>query len=208
VKLPAATLSRHLSDLLRQIGAAWAVDASRPRIQAEVLAHWNRLIAAWAESDLPLAIRKSEGARGEVVAHRSGRLLIYTDNSPAQWAFMRAHAGDLYTLDDIARLLDRDEIPFSFATKSAEKTRLTYRRTLGDDSVNKRGWKLCHVSDVGLGARARISELPLDSLKEHFRKLMSPGNHFLIPLAWGGLGEVDEVIDEIRRADRQPDSRP
>ena len=26
-----------------------------------------------------------------------------------------------------------------------------------------------------------------------------PGNHFLIPLDWAGLGEVPEVIEQIRR---------
>ena len=43
----------------------------------------------------------------------------------------------------------------------------------------------------------RVEDLPIDTLKEHFCYLLMPSNHFLVPLAWAGLGEVREVIKEI-----------
>ena len=36
-------------------------------------------------------------------------------------------------------------------------------------------------------------------LKAHFRKLLMPSNHFLIPLARAGPGDVPEVIDEVHK---------
>jgi hypothetical protein len=32
---------------------------------------------------------------------------------------------------------------------------------------------------------------------------MNPANHFFIPKAWGGLGEIDEVIEAIREYDQE-----
>jgi hypothetical protein len=30
---------------------------------------------------------------------------------------------------------------------------------------------------------------------------MKPSNHFVVPLSWAGLGEVEEFIQEVRNAD-------
>jgi hypothetical protein len=40
--------------------------------------------------------------------------------------------------------------------------------------------------------------LALDRLVGHFCFLLKPSNHFLIPKVWSGLGELPEIIDEIR----------
>lgn len=151
---------------------------------------------------MPLAIRKSESSRGAVVLHQSGRELICADNSPAQWAFAQAFAGKSYTLSDVERILGRDELPFAFAIKGKEKSELTYRRSLGSGGVNRRGWKLCHIDGVGLRSRIPLAEMAIESLKAHFVRLMSPGNHFLVPKIWGGLGEVPEFIAAIREYER------
>jgi hypothetical protein len=122
------------------------------------------------------------------------------DNSPAQWAYCRAFAGYTYSLTDIVRLLDRDELPFTFAIKNAEKAQMKFKCTLSvKDNLNKRGWKLCHIEAVGLGTRVQVADLPIQELKDHFCKLLTPGNHFLVPLVWAGFGEVPEVIQEIRK---------
>ncbi len=81
---------------------------------------------------------------------------------------------------------------------------MTYGCTLGSgDNVNKRGWKLCHIEDVGLNTKMAIETLSLESLVKHFKLLMAPSNHFLIPLDWGGLGEVPEVIEEIAAVEKK-----
>jgi hypothetical protein len=203
MNLPTCITSKETSEKLKLLGAAWAADSERPRIATDVLAHWDNLIVAWMDSDLPLAFRKSNGVRGEVVFHRSGRKLVCADNSPAQWAFRRAYAGHTYGIADIEHMLGRDEIPFAFAHKSTEKPKRTYHRALGSDGVNKQGWKLCHIDDVGLGSPTPLAETPIDDLKAHFRRLMSPVNHFLIPLVWAGLGEVPEVVAAMREFEKQ-----
>lgn len=198
--LPDSNLPTELSQKLRELGALWASSGSRPRLTPEMKKHWDSLIHAWADSDLPIAVRKSGGVRGGMVVHHSGRQVVQADNSPAQWAFTRAFAGYEYSLADIGRLLERDEIPFAFATKSSEKAQMRFRCTLSSaDNVNKRGWKLCHIQEVGLNTRVQIQDLAIETLKEHFCYLLKPGNHFLIPLDWAGLGEVPEVIEQIRR---------
>jgi hypothetical protein len=197
-QLPQSQRPIELSEKLRELGRVWSRSEYRPRVPQATKAHWDVLLDEWAASDLPLVIRKGGGIRGSVVKHTSGRLIVIADNSPAQWCFNRTFGGQLYSVVDIRILLEKDTIPFTFAIKTAEKRLMTYRCTLStDDNVNKRGWKLCHIKDVGLNTKMAIETLSLESLVKHFKLLMAPSNHFIIPLDWGGLGEVPEVIEEI-----------
>src|SRR5579863_6499390 len=83
--------SEEIADLIKHLAHLWAQDPGRPRPTPQVSQHWDSLIAAWAEDgSLPLYVRKAGESRGSVMVHRSGRRLIPTDNSPAQWAFARA----------------------------------------------------------------------------------------------------------------------
>lgn len=198
--LPNATMPADLSQRIRELGSAWAALSLRPRLSHEIKRHWDALICQWAESDLPIAVRKSGAVRGESLIHRGGRKFILADNSPAQWAFSRAFAGHAYSLDDIRTLLERDEIPLAYASKCAERDQVHFKCTLSSaDNVNKRGWKLCHIQDVGLRTKTRLEDLAVDTLIRHFCLFMLPSNHFVIPLEWSGLGELPEVIDEIRK---------
>jgi hypothetical protein len=104
-------------------------------------------------------------------------------NSPAQWAFAQACTGQVYTIEDIRDLLARDAIPFALATKGAEKSQMKYKCTIpAPDNVNNCGWKLCHIDKVGLSTRRSLAEIPITDLLRHFRLLMSPSNHFIVPL--------------------------
>lgn len=193
-------LPSSLSAGLRELGRAWANSPVRPCVQADVGTAWDNLLAEWSRSDLPLVIRKNGGVRGSAIVHTSGRELIVADNSPAQWAFARAHGGHTYSLSDIRRMLSNDAIPFTFATKAAEKPLMKYRCTLSArENVNKCGWKLCHMEAIGLSTSTALAQLPLSNLARHFALLMAPSNHFVVPLQWAGLGEVPEFIAEIRR---------
>ena len=203
-QLPQSQSPIEFSEKLRELGKAWSRSEYRPRLPHATKAHWDTLISEWAASDLPLVIRKGGGIRGSVVKHTSGRLIIIADNSPAQWCFSRAFGEQLYSVIDIRTLLEKDSIPFTFATKTAEKSIMAYKCTLSSgDNVNKRGWKLCHIEDVGLKTKIAINTLSLEILMKHFKLLMAPSNHFLIPLDWGGLGEVPEVIDEIAAIEKK-----
>ena len=172
-ELPVAVHTEEISNKIRIIGRAWAESVVRPRIVPELKRHWDSLIEEWVESDLPLIVRKSSGVRGEEIRHSGGRSVIIADNSPAQWAFAKAFEHSLYTLHDIKRLLERDDIPFAFATKASDKSRIKYKRTLTlRESLGSRKWKLCHIEEVGLNLRKPIDEISLDLIKEKFRLLL------------------------------------
>ncbi|MGH9698121.1 MAG: hypothetical protein ACRD5R_04615 [Candidatus Acidiferrales bacterium] len=198
--MPIAESSFELSPELRDVGRLWAASKYRPRVQANIRQRWDELIDTWADSDLPLVVRKSSGVRGGTITHSGGRTIILADNSPAQWAFMRAFQGFAYSLDEIEAQLENDKVPFAFATKRSEKLQMIYTGTLSAaDNLNKRGWKLCHMDGVGLRSARKLEDFSLELLVNHFRRLLKPSNHFLVPLAWAGLGELPEVIDEIRK---------
>jgi hypothetical protein len=96
--------------------------------------------------------------------------------------------------------LENGKIPFAFATKRCEKSPMTYPGTLSAaDNLNKGGWKLCHMDGVGLRSATRLEDFSLERLVTHFRLLLKPSHHFLVPLSWAGLGELPEVIDEVRK---------
>ncbi len=193
-----------MATLLTQLGEIWAHSSDRPQVAKPVNHAWDTLINDWIASDLPLVIRKGGGIRGAEVRHHSGRRIIVADNSPAQWAFSCAIRGETYDVGGICRLLDRDDIPFAFATKRSEKAEMRYKRTPGvRDSVNKRGWKLCHIDAVGLSTKSPLEALPIEKLHLGFRSLLAPSNQFVVPKHWGGLGEVPEFIEGIRRFESQ-----
>ncbi len=198
--LPISDIPSELSHKLQEVGKLWASSKYRPRVQTEIKHHWDELIDAWADSDLPLVVRKSSGVRGGTITHSGGRSIILADNSPAQWAFMRAFQSFTYSLDEIRSQLESGRIPFAFATKRSEKSQMKYKGTLSAaDNLNKRGWKLCHIDGVGLRSATLLEDFSIERLVSHFRLLLKPSNHFLVPLSWAGLGELPEVIDAIRQ---------
>jgi len=147
---------------------------------------------------LPLVVRRSSCVRGEEVVHASGRRVVSSDNSPAQWVFSRAFAPSLPSFSEVQQILERDGVPFTMVAKACDRARMRYKCTLASaDNVNKRGWKLCHIIPVGLKSATPLQDVPIDGLKNHFLHLLMPSNHFLVPLKWAGLGELDEVIEEI-----------
>lgn len=197
-----AEMPREMHSRLREVGELWANSPQRPRIAPQVLKHWDDLITQWIESDLPIVIRKSSDTRGLAIKHASGRMLVFSDNSLAQWAFSRAFAGEMYSLADIAQFLEEDSIPFAYAAKASDRERATYACILSlKDNVNTSDWKLCHIEEIGLKTRKPPPEIDIAMLSDHFRKFISPSNHFLIPLAWAGLGEVPEIIEQIKLSD-------
>lgn len=201
-RLPNSQIPDQLSQAMREAGRQWAISELRPRLDAEIERDWDKLIGEWADSDLPLVIRKDEGMRGEMVSHKTGRRLVFADNSPAQWAFSRAYSSVKYSLPDIEFQFEFDVIPFAFATPKDHKGKMDYKCTLSSkDSVNEYGWKLCHYRAVGLNKKDKAADLPIELLQQHFCSFLMPSNHFLVPKLWGGFGELPEVIEEVRRVE-------
>ena len=185
-------LPTELREPLLAFASAWAANPLRPRVQPEVAHAWDALLHEWIHTPaLPLFVRKDSARRGPAPTHPSGRTLVPCDNSPAVWAFTLALEGNCPTLAEVAALAANGEIPVEF-------TRLGRF-----EAFYKAGWKLAHVDGVGLRTRTPLEAVPLDTLKEHLRRLLSPSNHFAVPKVWAGLGEIPEVIEVIHTCDAQ-----
>jgi hypothetical protein len=102
--------------------------------------------------------------------------------------------GIVPTISNIREAFIKDTIPVSFAHKREEKDQRKYHCTLGRYTINKDGWKLCHISAVGLNARLPLSNINIQELRKAFIDLLSPSNYFLLPKEWDGIGETNEFI--------------
>lgn len=185
-------LPAELRDPLLAFASAWSSSPLRPRVRPEVARAWDALLHEWIHTPaIPLFIRKDSARRGPAPTHPTGRTLVPCDNSPAVWAFSLALEGECPTLAEVAALAANGGIPAEFPKLGRFGAFYTA------------GWKLAHVDGVGLRTRVPLEELPLDTLQEHMRLLLSPSNHFAVPKVWAGLGEIPEVIEVIRAADAQ-----
>ena len=195
----ASGLPPTMRDLIVQLAELWAQDPERPRPAPHVRQHWDSLIAAWAaDHSLPLYVRKMDNNRGSVVSHASGRSLVPTDNSPAQWAFALAVLGQTPSLEEIRGAVEEDRIPVAMILKAGERAAARYKCTLSKVvNPNDAGWKVAHIDGVGLSRRVPITEVGESTLEEHFRKLMKPGNMFVIPLRYAGLAELPEFCQAL-----------
>lgn len=190
-----------LMEPIKLFAHQWAHSENRPRPKKEVMVHWRTLIDSWCnDKDIPLFIRKASEGRGKYIKHDTGRFLIPVDNSSAHWAFYMALNNEKPSLEDIRTFISDDQIPVALILKKEERLVARQKCTLSKDfNLNKLGWKIAHIEGVGLNESSSINYIHIDSLKKHFRKLMSPENMFLIPLALEGLGEIPAVIDEIKK---------
>ena len=197
---PAAKgLPQKMTDLILLLAELWAQNPERPRPAQHVCQQWDSLVADWAaDQSLPLYIRKVNNNRGSVVIHASGRSLVPTDNSPAQWAFALAVLGGTPALEDIRKASVGDRIPVAMILKAAERAAAQYKCTLNSVvNPNSFGWKVAHIDGVGLGNRTNVSEVSVPTLQEHFRKFMNPRNMFVIPLKYAGLAELPEFCHAL-----------
>lgn len=195
-RLPASptVLPEALEALLSRLAEAWASSNIRPRVPADVSAHWDTLIEEWlACHDLPLFVRRwgRTEARGQIIMHRSGRQLVPSDNTPANWIFVQAYAGVRPTLAEIKALVERREMPVALALKAHERPLAQFRAVRGGfENPNELGWRVCHKHPVGIRQRGALADLPIGEIEQHFRHFLSPSNLFLVPKAIGGLGEL------------------
>lgn len=184
-----------ISNGITRLGRIWAASSICPRVTGRAATSWTRLLRLWADDPgIPLLVRKGSSIRGSEICHSSGRKIVPCDNSPAQWAYNLAIQGKVPSMGEIKRDFASDRIPVSFAHRKNEKKHRRYHCTLGSHTVNKKKWKLCHIEGVGLRNRQALADVDLDLLKKRFFLLMAPQNHFLLPIGWGGIGEVKEFI--------------
>ncbi|MEX2642321.1 MAG: hypothetical protein WD270_02630 [Acetobacterales bacterium] len=177
-----------LSCLLEKLGHKWANSAHRPRPSADTLKEWDEFIDRWVDSDLPLLFRDIR-RRGDLTVATCGRRLLFTDNSPASWAFHQALLGHIPDLsawdsDNLTKY-----VPISFVGGGSISKR----------HINKAGWKVCHIESVSDRKRVKVEEAEYDWLLQRFRRFMSPRNMFLVPKVISGVGEIPAVLDAVAR---------
>lgn len=181
----------------------------RPRLGPDVAIHWDQLIEAWADTvDLPLFIRKQQTESGDLLIHAATqRELAPCDNSPAHWAILSAfHMGTSATLDDVRAALAAHRISVTMAMSKTEIEESRIKGVLAanpDLNASEYGWKVDHIDEVGLKQRGDIREMPIESLKQHFKRLMKPSNIVLVPSKLKGLGDMPEFL-RLLREERMP----
>jgi hypothetical protein len=196
MKVCPQTLEPELITALNQVARLWHDSSQRPIIANDVLLAWDRLLIEWLnDSSMPLIVRSTKGAPGSEVIHNTKRVLIPSDNSPAQWAFTLAERGDKPTLSQVRQALESDAIPFAMAIKAINKSQTKYFCNLAKlpDNPNNRDWKVGHIMPVGMNLRGNLNDLPIRSLQTHFLNLMSPRNMYVVPKSWAGLSEIEPV---------------
>jgi hypothetical protein len=202
--LPVAPeLPKEQKDVIAELGKLWAENPERPRPERDVRKRWEKLVEDWAETDsLPLYVRKARGNRGRIIPHDTGRSLVPTDNSPATWAFVLACTDKTPTLKEIRDMVDGDRIPIAFTLPKAEQSEEGYKYTLTDlrkDYPNSARWKFAHIEPVRLMRRGALAKLDISELENHFKKLMTPSNMFLVLKEYSGLAELPEFREQIKR---------
>lgn len=189
-----------MDELLLRLAQMWRDAPSRPRVALSVCAAWDGLLLQWQQSDLPLLIRqvRKEMARGEALSHVSGRTIIPTDNTTANWVLSQALEGLCPTISDIALKFAQRSMPVAMMFKGkAESDRAWQKGTREGVLLNALGWKVCHIEPVGLG-RGDLLQRPLSELQDHFFKFLSPTNMFVVPKALGGMGELPHFVSAMR----------
>ena len=194
-------LGGDLTNAVRDAARLWFHSPLRPTILPEVLRGWSELLQAWLDDhSLPILVRSAKGPPGSVILHPTGRSLVPTDNSPAQWVFAQAEKGIVPTLSEVHTGFGDDRIPVAMAIKRKHKPVTKYFCNLATvkDNPNNRGWKVAHVEPVGLRQRGELEEMSLSDLGSHFIRFLNPSNMFVVPTKWAGLSEIDEVVELFR----------
>ena len=176
----------------------WKSSENHVNVSIDVLNSWDTLISEWAEDEsMPLIIRKGS-SRGQEFTHPSGRKVIISDNTFALWVYRNVLDGKIYSLLELKNKLNNNEIPIVYALTKEDKKKATYTRTLGKDALSDANtkWKLCHIEPVGMNSRKNIADLDINEIIKYFERYANPMNMFILPKEIGGLGEIQEFIDE------------
>jgi hypothetical protein len=154
-------------------------------VTPEVAQWWKDLIIEqWVrDTSMPLLIRKPRGNRGQSLTHLSGRILVPTDNAPANWCLSAYLAGWMPSLNDIRLALRNGTLPIAMILRSQERTLATFRgvqrANMIPPNLNSLGYRVSHKQAIGLNSRTALTVLPISTLEAHFVLFLSPSNMFL-----------------------------
>lgn len=191
-------VGHNIREKIKELGQLWKDSDNRLRVSSDVLKKWDNLISEWIEDKtMPLIIRKGTN-RGQELTHSTGRIIIISDNTFALWVYRNVLDGNTFTLSELKEKLVNNEIPMVYALSKGDKQKAKYTKTLGKDALSNTSerWKLCHIKPVGINSRKSICDLDINDVIEYFKRYANPMNMFVLPKEIGGLGEIQEFIDE------------
>ena len=195
----APRVPQHIITLLQQLRQSLTEAGLILQIPAVKANAWDRVIEEWAaREDLELIIRRSNHPDMCMrVQHETGRNLVPSDNSPAQWMVMQCFDDNIApSIDYISQHIH--EIPMTMRMSRAEAESCNFPARLDDlphAGLAGEGWYLAHIQGVGLGRVGPIENVDISVLQEHFLKLMKPSNMFLIQKKIWGLAEIDTFLE-------------
>lgn len=198
---------------LEQLGRAWQCDPRRPHPSPESLTYWSALISDWcADPQMPLLVRKGS-TRAVKRVHRSGRVVIPCDNSPAHWAFLGCYKGAEPTLADVLEQLQSGTLPLAMARSREEKALVDvgeveavggFIAKSAYGQVNRfpdgKQYKLCHLEGIGLRVRGTAESLDEMILRRHMRQFLDPTNMIVVPKRYSGIGECPPFLRPFLKA--------
>ena len=119
-------------------------------------------------------------------------MVIFGDNTPANWALGLALAEGIPKIDKWTPETTGQHVPLSFVNRSGFKR-----------DLNVAGWKVCHIESVSDRVRYKVEETREVDLRPKFIRFMSPRNMFLVPKVISGAGELPEMIQAIIEFERR-----
>lgn len=200
----------NIRNKIKELGRLWKESSENQlKISMDILNSWNNLIAEWTKDEsMPLIIRKGN-YRGQEFSHPSGRKVIISDNTFALWVYHNVLNEKIFDLFKLKSMLNSNKIPMVYVLTKEEKKKAKYTKTLGKDALSNidAKWKLCHIEPVGLNSRKNIEDLDINEIIMYFIRYANPVNMFILPKEIGGLGEIQEFIDEQRYLKQTPNNR-
>jgi len=194
-----AIIIKEYSPIIQQIGQKWHNDENNPINDFSFknsVQKWESFIKNWAsDKNIPLLIRKKDNDLGTINIHNTGRELVPVDNSPAQWVYACV-CNNKAPPNNIIEALKNEQIPIAMVPPKLRAGTNAYRGKLQKcPNTSTLGWYLGHKKDVGL--HKKMFECTIAELIEHFLKLMSPSNMFVVPKeSMGGLAELNDFIQQ------------
>lgn len=185
---------------LRRLASNWRESPTRPQVSGFDALRWHAVMQEWVRrTELPLLVRRPRLGRGREIFHRSGRVLIPTDDAPAMYLLSLAMEQRTPTVDLLYEALLAERMPVAMSLTAEERSCARFTGTAGTmDAKNlaELGYSICHITQVGL-RRVPLEERDEVELVAHSLLFLSPVNMFVVPKQYAGLGELPEFIDEM-----------
>ena len=185
---------------LRRLASNWRESPTRPCITGQDALAWHALMQQWVrDRRFPLLVRHPRLGRGREIFHRSGRILVPTDDTPAMYLLSLAIEQRRPSCQMLRQALESRRMPVAAALTAGERQNARYSGTAASmdaPNLSELGYSVCHITQVGL-RRMPLEDRTEIELVAHSLLFLSPVNMFVVPKQLAGVGALPEFIDEM-----------